>query len=104
MAASRILFRRGHFLVSHTQRNLLAFKCLLARPTFPRIVNPTKTCLTQRQSSTKYLCGCQSSSGVEQRTHKPLVGGSIPSSGTISSSFLTLFRAQSLRCVSSFLF
>ena len=26
--------------------------------------------------------GCQSSSGVEQRTHKPLVGGSIPSSGT----------------------
>jgi hypothetical protein len=24
----------------------------------------------------------QSSSGVEQRTHKPLVGGSIPSSGT----------------------
>ena len=25
---------------------------------------------------------CQSSSGVEQRTHKPLVGGSIPSSGT----------------------
>ena len=26
--------------------------------------------------------GCQSSSGVEQRTHKPLVGGSNPSSGT----------------------
>src|SRR3989442_5704296 len=26
----------------------------------------------------------QSSSGVEQRTHKPLVGGSNPSSGTIS--------------------
>ena len=25
---------------------------------------------------------CQSSSGVEQRTHKPLVGGSNPSSGT----------------------
>jgi hypothetical protein len=31
------------------------------------------------------LFGCQSSSGVEQRTHKPLVGGSNPSSGTISS-------------------
>ena len=29
-----------------------------------------------------FLPGCQSSSGVEQRTHKPLVGGSIPSSGT----------------------
>src|SRR5512138_3933813 len=29
-----------------------------------------------------FLSGCQSSSGVEQRTHKPLVGGSIPSSGT----------------------
>ena len=28
--------------------------------------------------------GCQSSSGVEQRTHKPLVGGSNPSSGTTS--------------------
>src|SRR6476646_8502786 len=28
--------------------------------------------------------GCQSSSGVEQRTHKPLVGGSNPSSGTIN--------------------
>ena len=27
--------------------------------------------------------GCQSSSVVEQRTHKPLVGGSNPSSGTI---------------------
>src|SRR5688572_2201373 len=26
--------------------------------------------------------GCQSSSAVEQRTHKPLVVGSIPSSGT----------------------
>jgi hypothetical protein len=26
--------------------------------------------------------GRQSSSGVEQRTHKPLVGGSNPSSGT----------------------
>ena len=26
---------------------------------------------------------CQSSSGVEQRTHKPLVGGSNPSSGTM---------------------
>jgi hypothetical protein len=29
-----------------------------------------------------FLSGCQSSSAVEQRTHKPLVGGSIPSSGT----------------------
>jgi hypothetical protein len=28
--------------------------------------------------------GRQSSSGVEQRTHKPLVGGSNPSSGTIN--------------------
>ena len=28
--------------------------------------------------------GCQSSSGVEQRTHKPLVGGSIPPAGTTS--------------------
>ncbi len=27
---------------------------------------------------------CQSSSGVEQRTHKPLVAGSIPASGTTS--------------------
>src|SRR2546427_8106563 len=27
---------------------------------------------------------CKSSSGVEQRTHKPLVGGSNPSSGTTS--------------------
>ena len=31
--------------------------------------------------------GCQSSSGVEQRTHKPLVGGSNPSSGTSSKAF-----------------
>ncbi len=29
------------------------------------------------------LPGSQSSSAVEQGTHKPLVGGSIPSSGTI---------------------
>jgi hypothetical protein len=29
-----------------------------------------------------FAAGCQSSSGVEQRTHKPLVGGSNPSSGT----------------------
>ena len=29
-----------------------------------------------------FVMGSQSSSGVEQRTHKPLVGGSIPSSGT----------------------
>ena len=39
--------------------------------------------LTHAACSTKYQSGCQSSSGVEQRTHKPLVGGSIPSSGTI---------------------
>ena len=39
--------------------------------------------LTWEGLSAKYFGGCQSSSGVEQRTHKPLVGGSIPSSGTI---------------------
>ena len=38
--------------------------------------------LTWEGLSAKYFDGCQSSSGVEQRTHKPLVGGSIPSSGT----------------------
>jgi hypothetical protein len=41
--------------------------------------------LTARELSAKCdaAFGRQSSSGVEQRTHKPLVGGSIPSSGTI---------------------
>src|SRR5215831_10097770 len=38
--------------------------------------------LTAGNLSVNYFRGCQSSSGVEQRTHKPLVGGSIPSSGT----------------------
>ena len=40
--------------------------------------------LTARELSAKCNAafGRQSSSGVEQRTHKPLVGGSIPSSGT----------------------
>lgn len=42
--------------------------------------------LTWEGLSAKYFGGCQSSSGVEQRTHKPLVGGSIPSSGTNLSS------------------
>src|SRR6266566_8193067 len=43
---------------------------------------------------------CQSSSGVEQRTHKPLVGGSNPSSGTTfrsledSENFLSSPRAS----------
>ena len=36
------------------------------------------TLISQGRSDTM----CQSSSGVEQRTHKPLVGGSIPPSGT----------------------
>ena len=36
-----------------------------------------------RGTSGNHAPGCQSSSGVEQRTHKPLVGGSIPPSGTI---------------------
>jgi hypothetical protein len=45
--------------------------------------------------SAKYFGGCQSSSGVEQRTHKPLVGGSIPSSGTSLRSGAT---AQSEDC------
>ena len=35
-----------------------------------------------RRRRTVLLQKRQSSSGVEQRTHKPLVGGSIPSSGT----------------------
>ena len=40
--------------------------------------------LTAREMSAKYktVFGGQSSSGVEQRTHKPLVAGSIPASGT----------------------
>jgi hypothetical protein len=48
-----------------------------------------KTCVLGMDCGTVHApCGslahhCQSSSGVEQRTHKPLVGGSIPSSGTI---------------------
>ena len=41
--------------------------------------------LTVREMSAKYetVSGGQCSSGVEQRTHKPLVGGSIPPTGTI---------------------
>ena len=38
---------------------------------------------------------CQSSSGVEQRTHKPLVGGSNPSSGTnLCSAFLQISQSR----------
>src|SRR4051812_36324972 len=36
----------------------------------------------------------QSSSGVEQRTHKPLVGGSNPSSGTIPQSLQEHFSTS----------
>jgi hypothetical protein len=40
--------------------------------------------LTERKLCAKCesVFGRQSSSGVEQRTHKPLVAGSIPASGT----------------------
>ena len=41
--------------------------------------------------------GCQSSSAVEQRTHKPLVGGSIPSSGTSLNVCLRLYVALQIR-------
>ena len=49
------------------------FRDLLHAPTIAMVLAP---CPKPR--------GCQSSSGVEQRTHKPLVGGSNPSSGTTS--------------------
>ena len=43
-------------------------------------------------------CQWQSSSGVEQRTHKPLVGGSIPPSGTISQTLAHSISKQSWKC------
>src|SRR6185369_4307343 len=50
-----------------------------------RATTPACFGLTDRDLCAKCtsVFGCQSSSGVEQRTHKPLVAGSIPASGTI---------------------
>ena len=45
---------------------------------------PSTACGTVARRAANPLWCRQSSSGVEQRTHKPLVGGSNPSSGTIS--------------------
>ena len=69
---------RGN-LAGHTRPEFAA-----ARPCARMILG-----LTARKLSAKWnpAVDCQSSSGVEQRTHKPLVGGSIPSSGTSPDSF-----------------
>ncbi len=61
----------------------------LARRARPQLLSGRSTALPRPGSSGQTprkrppLEHCQSSSGVEQRTHKPLVGGSNPSSGTI---------------------
>ena len=52
-----------------------------------RLVNhfaPVSTERNRQFGNLQLMQGCQSSSGVEQRTHKPLVAGSIPASGTTS--------------------
>ena len=75
------VFQRGcaiQLLAFSVAAGFLIFACA-GLPRLSSFVVPSSEAFGSRS-------GCQSSSVVEQRTHKPLVAGSNPASGTILSS------------------